>query len=241
MERTALVTGGTRGIGAGVARALLAAGHRVAVSYAGNDTAAAAFEQETGIPAFRWDVADGVACRKGIARVEDVLGPIDILVNNAGIASAAAFHRMDAETWRKSIDVNLNSLFNMCRPVIEGMRQRGFGRIINLSSINAQRGEFANAHYAAAKAGVLGFTKALAQEGAGRNITVNAISPGYVETEMSLAIPATVLEQVIQRQIPAGRLAAVSEIARAVVFLAADDAGFITGATLNISGGQLMV
>ena len=240
-QRNALVTGGTRGIGAGVAMALKAAGHRVALNYAGNADAAASFQDATGMPAFRWDVADGEACRKGIAQVEEAIGPVDILVNNAGVASAVPFHRMDAATWNRTIDVNLNSLFNMCRPVIEGMRSRGFGRIISMSTINAQRGEFSNAHYAASKAGVLGFTRALAQEGAARNITVNAIAPGYVETGMSMAIPAAILEQTIRRQIPAGRLAQVDEIARIVVFLAAEEAGFITGATINASGGQLML
>ncbi|MGE0232561.1 MAG: 3-oxoacyl-ACP reductase [Flavobacteriaceae bacterium] len=240
MQRTALVTGGTRGIGAAAARALSAAGHRVAVSYTGNREAAHAFNIETGIAVFRWDVADAEACREGIAQVEAVHGPVDILVNNAGIAAASAFHRMQPDTWRRAIDVNLNSLFNMCRPVIEGMRARGFGRIVNMSSMNAQRGEFSNAHYAAAKAGVLGFTKALALEGAGRNITVNAISPGYVETDMSRSIPPAILEETIRRQIPAGRLAQVEEIARIVVFLTGEEAGFITGATLNVSGGQLM-
>jgi acetoacetyl-CoA reductase len=241
MSRVALVTGGTRGIGAAIARALKEAGYVVAANYAGNEEAARRFSEESGIPVFRWDVSDEAACAEGVARVEAELGPIDILVNNAGITRDAFLHKMTGEMWRAVIDTDLNSLFYMCRPVVPGMRERGFGRIINISSVNAQKGQMGQTNYAAAKAGMIGFTKALAQELAARGITVNAVAPGYCETDMVRAVPAEILERRILPQIPVGRLAQPEEIARAVLFLAADDAGFITGATIAINGGQFMV
>jgi acetoacetyl-CoA reductase len=240
MARVAVVTGGTRGIGAAVSKALKAAGCTVAAIYASNDEAAHKFESETGIAVFKWDVSSYEACANGLKQVEADLGPIDILVNNAGITSDAMFHRMTPEQWAKVINTNLNSLFNMCRPVIEGMRNRKFGRIINISSINGQKGQVGQANYSAAKAGEIGFTKALAQEGARSGITVNAICPGYINTEMVQAVPIAVMEKLLPL-IPVGRLGEPEEIARCVVFLASDDTGFITGATLTVNGGQLMV
>ncbi len=240
MARTALVTGGTRGIGAAISRALQAAGYRVAANYAGNDEAARAFSAATGIPAFRWSVAEPEACIEGIAKVESELGPVEILVNNAGITRDAMFHKMTREQWREVIDTNLNGLFNMTHPVWPGMRERRFGRVINISSINGQKGQAGQANYSAAKAGDLGFTKALAQEGARAGITVNAICPGYIATEMVMAVPEK-MRQTIIGQIPVGRLGEPEEIARCAVFLASDDAGFITGATLAANGGQYMV
>src|SRR6478609_9123219 len=241
MARVALVTGGTRGIGAAISKALKAAGYKVAASYAGNDAAAEKFKAETGIAVYKWDVASFDACAEGLKKVEADLGPVEILVNNAGITRDTTFHRMTPEQWTAVINTNLNSLFNMCRPVIEGMRSRKFGRIINISSINGQKGQFGQTNYSAAKAGELGFTKALAQEGAKSGITVNAICPGYINTEMVQAVPKDVLEKNILPQIPIGRLGEPEEIARCVVFLASDDAGLITGSTLSANGGQVMV
>lgn len=240
MTKTAIVTGGTRGIGAAIAKALKAEGHNVAASYAGNDEAANAFKQETGIAVYKWDVGDFDACAAGIAQVEADLGPIDILVNNAGITRDTMFHKMTLDQWQAVMNTNLNGLFNMSRNVWEGMRERGFGRIVNISSINGQKGQMGQANYSAAKAGDIGFTKALAQEGARKNITVNAICPGYIGTEMVLAVPQEVLEKAILPHIPVGRLGEPEEIARCVVFLTNDDAGFITGSTISANGGQYM-
>jgi acetoacetyl-CoA reductase len=239
MARVAVVTGGTRGIGAAIARALKGAGYTVAAVYAGNDEAAQKFKAESSIPVFKWDVSSYDACVAGIKQIEAELGPIEVLVNNAGITRDAPFHRMTPEQWTAVINTNLNSLFNMCRPVIDGMRSRKFGRIINVSSINGQKGQFGQSNYSAAKAGEIGFTKALALEGARAGITVNAIAPGYIDTEMVRAVPANVLEKIVAR-IPVGRLGKAEEIARGVLFLVADDAGFITGSTLSINGGQHM-
>ncbi len=241
MGRVAVVTGGSRGIGAAISKALKAAGYKVAATYAGNDEAANAFKSETGIPVYKWDVSNTEACAAGLKQVEADLGPIEILINNAGITRDSAFHRMTAEQWHAVINTNLNSLFNMTRPVIEGMRARKFGRIINISSINGQKGQFGQTNYSAAKAGDLGFTRALAQESAKLGITVNAICPGYIATEMVMAVPQEVREKSILPQIPAGRLGEAEEIARCVVFLAADEAGFITGSTLSANGGQYMM
>jgi acetoacetyl-CoA reductase len=241
MARVAVVTGGTRGIGAAISKALKAAGYNVAAVYAGNDEAAQKFKGESGIPVFKWDVSSHEACTAGIKQVEAELGPIDVLVNNAGITRDAPFHRMTPEQWTAVINTNLNSLFNMCRPVIDGMRSRKFGRIINVSSINGQKGQFGQSNYSAAKAGELGFTKALAVEGARAGITVNAIAPGYINTEMVQAVPKDVLEKNILPLIPVGRLGEPEDIARCVVFLASDDAGFITGSTLSANGGQYLI
>jgi len=241
MSRVALVTGGTRGIGEGICKALHAAGYRVVANYGGNDAAAAKFKAATGIAVYRWDVSSYEACVAGIKQVEADLGPIEILVNNAGITRDAQLHRMTPEQWTAVINTNLNSLFNMCRPVIEGMRARKFGRIINISSINGQKGQFGQVNYSAAKAGEIGFTKALAQESARSGITVNAICPGYMATDMVKAMSQEVLEQKVLPQIPIGRLGEPDEIGRCVVFLAADASGLITGSTLTANGGQLMV
>jgi acetoacetyl-CoA reductase len=238
MSRVALVTGGTRGIGAAIATALKGAGYRVAANYGGNDHAANKFKAETGIPVFKWDVSSFEACAEGVKKVEAALGPIEVLVNNAGITRDGMFHKMSVEQWTAVINTNLNSIFNMCRPVIEGMRDRNFGRIINISSINGQKGQMGQANYSAAKAGEIGFTKALAQENARKGITVNAICPGYIATEMVRAVPKDVLEKSILPQIPVGRLGEPEEVARCVVFLASDEAGFITGSTLSVNGGQ---
>ena len=240
MTRVALVTGGSRGIGAAVSKAMKAAGHKVAATYAGNDEAAAKFKSETGIEVYKWNVADYEACKAGVAAVVASLGPIDILVNNAGITRDAPFHKMTPAQWREVIDTNLNGVFNMTHNVWPGMRERKFGRVISISSINGQKGQFAQANYAASKAGDLGFTKALAQEGARAGITVNAICPGYINTDMMSTIPEKVMNEVILPQIPVGRLGEADEIARAVLFLAAEDAGFITGSTFSINGGQYM-
>ncbi|WP_439636489.1 beta-ketoacyl-ACP reductase [Oceanicaulis sp.] len=239
MRRTALVTGGTRGIGRAISIALKAAGYSVGANYAGNDEVAAGFTEETGIPSFKWSVADYDACVEGLKEVESQLGPVDVLVNNAGITRDAPFHKMSPEQWREVIDTNLSGVFNMTHPVWPGMRERGFGRIITISSINGQKGQFAQANYSAAKAGDLGFTKALAQEGARKGITVNAICPGYIATEMVMAVPEDVRKQIIST-IPVGRLGEAQEIARCVVFLSSDDAGFITGSTLTANGGQYL-
>ena len=240
MARVALVTGGSRGIGAAISRALKAANYSVAATYAGNERAAHAFNAETGIPVYQWDVGDFEACAAGVRKVEATLGPIDILVNNAGIVRDSSLHKMTREQWEVVIKTDLNALFNMTRPVIEGMRARKFGRIINISSINGQKGQFGQTNYAAAKAGDLGFTKALALESARAGITVNAICPGYIHTEMLDSVSPDIIEKNILPQIPVGRLGKPDDIARAVVFLAADEAGFVTGSTLSINGGQYM-
>jgi len=241
MARVAVVTGGTRGIGAAIAKALKAAGYKVAAIYAGNDEAANKFKAATDIGVYKWDVSSHDACVAGLKKVEAELGPVDVLVNNAGITRDGMFHKMNVEQWRAVIETNLNSVFNMCRPVIEGMRERKFGRIINISSINGQKGQMGQVNYSAAKAGEIGFTKALAQENARVNVTVNAICPGYIGTEMVQAMPKEVLDKRIIPQIPTGRLGTPEEIARCVVFLAADESGFITGSTLTANGGQYMV
>jgi acetoacetyl-CoA reductase len=241
MARVALVTGGSRGIGAAISKALKAAGYKVAANYAGNDAAAEKFKAETGIPVFKWDVSSFEACADGVKKVEAELGPVDVLVNNAGITRDGAFHKMSVEQWSAVINTNLGSLFNMTRQVIEGMRGRKFGRVINISSINGQKGQFGQCNYSAAKAGEVGFTKALALENAKSGITVNAICPGYINTEMVQAVPKDVLEKSILPLIPIGRLGEPEEIARTVVFLAADEAGAITGSTLSVNGGQYMV
>jgi acetoacetyl-CoA reductase len=240
MARVALVTGGTRGIGHAISVALKRRGYRVAANYGGNDAAARQFQVETGIPIYKWDVSDYAACEKGVAAVTRELGPVDVLVNNAGITRDGVLHRMTKENWDAVIRTNLDSVFNMTRLVIEGMRSRGFGRIVNISSINGRKGQAGQANYSAAKAGLLGFTKAVAQEGAARGITCNVIAPGYIGTEMVQAVPKDVLEGKILPQIPVGRLGTVEEVARCVAFLAADDAGFITGACLDANGGQYM-
>ena len=241
MARVAVVTGGTRGIGAAISKALKGAGLKVAANYGGNDEAAKKFHSETDIGVYKWDVSDYAACTDGIKTVAAELGPVDILVNNAGITRDTMFHKMTPEQWGQVIATNLGSLFNMCRPVIEGMRERNFGRIINISSINGQKGQMGQVNYSAAKAGELGFTKALAQENARKGITVNAICPGYIATEMVMAVPKEVLDKSIIPQIPVGRLGEPAEVARCVLFLASDDAGFITGATLSANGGQYMI
>jgi len=239
MARVAVVTGGTRGIGRAISAALKNAGYKVAANYGGNDKAAQQFHDETGIPVFKFDVADFNACADGVKKIEAELGPVEVLVNNAGITRDSTMHRMSYEQWNAVIQTNLSSCFNMSRAVIDGMRSRGFGRIVNIGSINGQAGQYGQVNYAAAKSGIHGFTKALAQEGAAKGITVNAIAPGYIDTEMVSAVPAHVLEKIVAR-IPVGRLGRAQEIARGVVFLVGDDAGFITGSTLSINGGQHM-
>jgi acetoacetyl-CoA reductase len=239
MGRVAVVTGGTRGIGEAIAVALKNAGYAVAANYAGNDAAAKAFHDKTGIAVFKFDVADFKACEKGVAEITQKLGPIDVLVNNAGITRDTTIVKMTPEQWEQVIHTNLTSCFNMCRLVIESMRGRSFGRIVNIGSINGQAGQYGQVNYAAAKSGIHGFTKALAQEGATKGITVNAIAPGYINTDMVRAVPQAVLEKIVAR-IPVGRLGEASEIARGVLFLVGDEAGFITGSTLSINGGQHM-
>ena len=240
MARVAVVTGGTRGIGAAISVALKNKGYRVAANYAGNDAAARRFQSEHGIPVFKFDVGDYAACEQGVRQITSELGPIDVLVNNAGITRDSMLHRMTKENWDDVIRTNLDSVFNMTRLVIEGMRARNFGRIISISSINGRKGQIGQANYSAAKAGLLGFTKAVAQEGASRGITCNVIAPGYISTEMVAAVPKEVLETKILPSIPVGRLGTPEEVARCVVFLAADEAGFITGACLDANGGQYM-
>jgi acetoacetyl-CoA reductase len=240
MARVAIVTGGTRGIGAAISVALKNKGYRVAANYAGNDAAARQFQAEHGIPVYKFDVSDFAACEKGVQQIVRDLGPVDILVNNAGITRDAMLHRMTREQWDAVIRTNLDSVFNMTRLVIDGMRARNFGRIINISSINGRKGQLGQVNYSAAKAGLLGFTKAVALEGASKGITCNAIAPGYISTEMVAAVPKEVLETKILPSIPVGRLGTPEEIARCVVFLAADEAGFITGACLDANGGQYM-
>ncbi|MEE9140253.1 MAG: acetoacetyl-CoA reductase [Alphaproteobacteria bacterium] len=239
MARVALVTGGTRGIGAAIAKALKEAGHSVAAVYAGNDEAAAKFKEETGINVYRWDVSDFEACEKGVETVVAELGPVDVLVNNAGITRDAMLHKMSLEQWSAVINTNLSSLFNMTRNVIAGMRDRGFGRIVNIGSVNGQKGQFGQTNYSATKAGLVGFTKSLAQEGAFKGVTANVVAPGYINTEMVAAMPKEVLDKIVA-QIPVGRLGETDEIARVVVFLASDEASFITGETINVNGGQFM-
>ncbi len=239
MARVAVVTGGTRGIGQAIAVALKAAGYRVAATYGSDDRAAGQFHQEIGIPVFKFNVADFDECARGVAAVEAELGPVEVLVNNAGITRDTTIHRMSFEQWNAVIQTNLASCFNMSRAVIEGMRERKFGRIVNVGSINGQAGQYGQVNYAAAKSGIHGFTKALAQEGATRGITVNAVAPGYVDTDMVRAVPADVLEKIVAR-IPVGRLGKAEDIARTVLFLLADDADFITGSTLSVNGGQHM-
>ena len=237
MARVALVTGGTRGIGYAISIALKSAGYRVAASYAGNDAAAQAFQVETGIPVYKFDVASFEACEKAVKQIEKDVGPIDVLVNNAGITKDTMFHKMTKEHWDAVIGTNLNGLFNVTRQVWEGMRARKFGRVINISSINGQKGQMGQVNYSASKAGDIGFTNALAQEGARAGVTVNVICPGYIATDMVKAVEQNVRDSIIAT-IPVGRLGEPSEIARAVVFLASDDAGFITGSTLTANGGQ---
>ncbi|TWG65000.1 MULTISPECIES: beta-ketoacyl-ACP reductase [unclassified Aminobacter] len=239
MTRTALVTGGSRGIGAAICVALKNAGYKVAANYAGNDEAARKFNEETGIPVYKWSVADYEACAEGVKQVEADLGPVDVLVNNAGITRDAMFHKLTPQQWREVVDTNLNGIFNMSHQVWPGMRERKFGRIITISSINGQKGQVGQANYAAAKAGEIGFTKALALEGARFGVTVNVICPGYIATEMVMAVPEKVRESIIA-QIPVGRLGEPEEVARSVLFLASDEAGFITGSTLSANGGQYM-
>jgi acetoacetyl-CoA reductase len=240
MARVAVVTGGTRGIGEAISIALKNKGFRVAATYGGNDAAARQFQAGTGIPVYKWDVADYAACEKGVAGVTRELGPIDVLVNNAGITKDGMLHRMTKDNWDAVMRTNLDSVFNMTRHVIDGMRNRKFGRVINISSINGRKGQMGQANYSAAKAGLLGFTKAVAQENAARGITVNVIAPGYIATEMVAAMPKDVLDTKVLPLIPVGRLGAADEIARCVTFLAADEAGFITGACLDANGGQYM-
>lgn len=239
MGRVALVTGGTRGIGEAISVALKDAGYSVAANYGGNDDAARQFSQRTGIPAYKFDVSDFEAVQAGVARVVSDLGPVEVLVNNAGITRDTTIHRMTFEQWDDVIRTNLTSCFNLSRAVIEGMRERGFGRIVNIGSVNGQAGQYGQVNYAAAKSGLHGFTKALAQEGAAKGITVNAIAPGYIDTDMVRSVPPNVLEKIVAR-IPVGRLGKAEEIARGVLFLVGDDAGFITGSTLSINGGQHM-
>ncbi len=237
--RVAIVTGGTRGIGEAICVSLRDAGFKVAAGYGGDEAKAKAFTGETGIPAWKWDVGDFDACATAVRDIEQALGPVDVLVNNAGITRDATMHRMKHEQWLEVIHTNLSSCFNMCNAVFDGMRARGFGRIVNIGSINGQAGQYGQVNYAAAKSGIHGFTKALAQEGASRGITVNAIAPGYIDTDMVRAVPPNVLEKIVAR-IPVGRLGHADEIARGVAFLVADEAGFVTGSTLSINGGQHM-
>jgi len=240
MGKIALVTGGTRGIGRAISEGLKAAGYTVVANYAGNEEAAAAFKSETGIDVIKFDVGDFDGCQAAVAEIVGNQGPIDVLVNNAGITRDKPLHKMEKSHWDQVIATNLDSLFNLSRAVIDGMRERGFGRIVNISSINGQKGQFGQTNYAAAKAGLIGFTKALALETASKGITVNAVAPGYIGTEMVMAVPEKVLNEVIIPQIPVGRLGEATEIARCVTFLASDDAGFITGSTLSANGGQYM-
>jgi acetoacetyl-CoA reductase len=239
MARVAVVTGGSRGIGEAISVALKEAGYKVAANYAGNDERAKAFSDKTGIATFKWDVAVYEDCMAGIAKVEAHLGPVDVVVNNAGITRDATMKKMGRESWDQVLDTNLGGCFNMCKAVWDGMLARSFGRIVNIGSINGQAGQYGQVNYAAAKSGIHGFTKALSQEGAAKGITVNAIAPGYIDTDMVAAVPADVLEKIVAR-IPVKRLGKAHEIARGVLFLVHDDAGFITGSTMSINGGQHM-
>lgn len=239
MPKVALVTGGTRGIGEVIAIELKEAGYLTVANYGGNDERANEFRERTGIPTYKFDVSDFDACKKGIETIERDFGPISVLVNNAGITRDGTLHKMSQQSWQEVLDTNLGSCFNMSRCVIEGMRERRFGRIVNIGSLNGQAGQYGQVNYAAAKSGIHGFTKALALEGAGMGITVNAVAPGYVETDMVKAVPAAVLEKIIAR-IPVGRLGSAHDIARGVLFLVSDESGFITGSTLSINGGQHM-
>lgn len=239
MSRLALVTGGTRGIGEAISVRLKESGYRVVASYAGNDESANKFKEKHGIPVIKFDVSSFDACTEAVKKITSDMGPIEILVNNAGITRDSTIHKMSAEQWHQVLDTNLGSCFNMCRNVIEAMRENKFGRIVNIGSINGQAGQYGQVNYAAAKSGIHGFTKALAQEGANQGITVNAIAPGYIATDMVRAVPEKVLEKIIAK-IPVGRLGEAEEIARGVEFLVSDNAGFITGSTLSINGGQHM-
>jgi acetoacetyl-CoA reductase len=239
MSRVAIVTGGTRGIGEAISLGLKKAGYTVAANYAGNDERAKAFSDKHGIAVFKWDVADYDQCMKGVAAVVAKLGPVDVVVNNAGITRDATLKKQSRQQWDEVLDTNLGGCFNMCKAVWDGMLERGFGRIVNIGSINGQAGQYGQVNYAAAKSGIHGFTKALAQEGAPKGITVNAIAPGYIDTDMVAAVPANVLEKIVAK-IPVGRLGKADEIARGVLFLVADDAGFVTGSTMSINGGQHM-
>jgi len=239
MGRVALVTGGSRGIGEAISLALKEAGYNVVATYAGNDEKAKQFSTDTGIPTYKFDVSDYDACQTEVAKIESDVGPVEVLVNNAGITRDGTMHKMTFQQWNEVIQTNLTSCFNMCHAVLNGMRERNFGRIVNIGSINGQAGQYGQVNYAAAKSGIHGFTKALAQEGAAKGITVNAVAPGYIATEMVRAVPENVLEKIVAR-IPVGRLGEASEIARGVAFLVSDDAGFITGSTLSINGGQHM-
>ena len=239
MARVAIVTGGTRGIGEAISLALQESGMTVAATFAGNEARAAEFSERTGIKAYKWDVADYDACQTGCAQVAEELGPVDVVVNNAGITRDGTILKMDYQAWREVIDTNLGGCFNMAKAVFPGMRTRKWGRIVNIGSINGQAGQYGQVNYAAAKSGIHGFTKALAQEGAKFGVTVNAIAPGYIDTDMVAAVPGDVLEKIVAR-IPVGRLGAAAEIARGVVFLCGEDAGFVTGSTLSINGGQHM-
>ena len=239
MSRVALVTGGTRGIGEAISLALKDAGYTVVANYAGNEEAAAKFSEATGIATYKFDVGDYEACQTAVAQIESDVGPVEVLVNNAGITRDGTMHKMTFEQWNAVIQTNLTSCFNMCHAVLNGMRERSFGRIVNIGSVNGQAGQYGQVNYAAAKSGIHGFTKALAQEGAAKGITVNAIAPGYIATDMVRAVPENVLEKIVQR-IPVGRLGEAHEIARGVLFLVSDDAGFITGSTVSINGGQHM-
>ncbi len=239
MSRVAIVTGGTRGIGEAISVGLNDAGYDVAATYAGNDEAAQRFTEKTGITAYKFDVSDYGKCADSVEKIIGDLGPVDILINNAGITRDGTLHRMSFEQWNSVIQTNLSSCFNMCHCVIEGMRERGFGRIVNIGSVNGQAGQYGQVNYAAAKSGIHGFTKALAQEGAAKGVTVNAIAPGYIDTDMVRAVPERVLEKIISG-IPVGRLGHAEEIARGVLFLVADEAGFVTGSTMSINGGQHM-
>jgi len=239
MARVAIVTGGTRGIGEAISVGLKNAGYKVAANYAGNDERAKAFSERTGIAVYKWDVADFDACQAGVKKVEADLGPVDVIVNNAGITRDGTMKKMARNGWDDVLDTNLGGCFNMCKAAWDGMLERGFGRVVNIGSINGQAGQYGQVNYAAAKSGIHGFTKALAQEGAAKGITVNAIAPGYIDTDMVASVPAIVLEMIVAR-IPVGRLGKAEEIARGVSFLVADDAGFVTGSTMSINGGQHM-
>ncbi|WP_300397079.1 acetoacetyl-CoA reductase [uncultured Sphingobium sp.] len=239
MARVAIVTGGTRGIGEAISLALQDRGHKVVASYAGNDEKAKAFTDKTGIPAYKWDVGDHEATLEGVARVAEEVGPVDIVVNNAGITRDGVLHKMSFEDWNEVMRINLGGCFNMAKATFPGMRERKWGRIVNIGSINGQAGQYGQVNYAAAKSGIHGFTKALAQEGAKYGVTVNAIAPGYIDTDMVAAVPAPVLEKIVAK-IPVGRLGQAHEIARGVAFFCSEDGGFVTGSTLSINGGQHM-